>query len=137
MTVPPPKVLAMVVCDQVHEDPSTGKDTILGTFDRVASPSFPYTHPAVTSFMQVTNGRGDVEMLLRLVDADEAREPLFEVSEVVKFGDPTMVGTMIVSMRNVVFPEPGMYRLQLLGGGELIVERSILASQTQVPEPTD
>ena len=58
MTVPPPKVLAMVVCDQVHEDPSTGKYTILGTFDRVASPSFPYTQSAVTSFMQVTNGRG-------------------------------------------------------------------------------
>ena len=69
MTVPPPRVLAMVVCDQVHEDPSTGKYTILGTFDRVASPSFPYTHPAVTSFMQVTNGRGEVE--IRVKDAEE------------------------------------------------------------------
>ena len=35
MTVPPPKVLAMVVCDQVHEDPSTGKYTILGRTARV------------------------------------------------------------------------------------------------------
>ena len=36
-------------------------------------------------------------MQLRLVDVDEAREPLFEVSEVVKFGDPTMVGTVVPS----------------------------------------
>jgi hypothetical protein len=38
----------------------------------------------------------------------------------VKLGDPTMVGTMIVSMRDVEFPEPGMLsggaQMQPLGG---------------------
>ena len=52
----------------------------------------------------------------------------------VKFGDPTTVGAMIVSMRDVVFPEPGMYRLQLLGDGELLVERIILAAEIRVAE---
>ena len=46
----------------------------------------------------------------------------------VTLGDPTMVGTTIVHMRDVVLPASGMYRLLLLGDGELIMERSILVA---------
>lgn len=41
------------------------------------------------------------------------------------FVDPVMILEVTPYLKDVVFPEPGEYRLQLLTGGDLIIERRI------------
>lgn len=69
----PPYALALVVCDAIWRDPSTGKRTILGCFSAILADEFPATHPGMAVYAAITDGHGTVPIALRLVDADEAQ----------------------------------------------------------------
>ena len=66
----------MVLCDAVHPDPATGKFTILGTFTNFASPSFPAAIQFCVYFA-VTDGIGDVDLTLQLVDSQSYNRKLW------------------------------------------------------------
>jgi hypothetical protein len=62
---------------------------------------------------------------MQLVDADEIRDPVFKTEWVVTFSDPIDVEEIAFRKTNVVFPEPGEYRLQLFGKGQFLRERRL------------
>ena len=132
--VPPPYALALVVCDMIWRDPGTGKMTILGCFSTIGAIKFPATHPAMSVYAAATDGRGTVPIVLRLVDVDEEREPVFELMTDAVFPDPRAVIEMAFITSNIVFPEPGEYRLQLLAGADPMMERRIVALQVGAEE---
>lgn len=123
---PPPQVLALNVCDLLWTDPWNGKKTMLGMFSVVQARQFPAVHPTITFHAALTNGRGKVSLKLRLVDTDEVRPAMIEFEAPVEFPDPRAVIDFVSSAVNVVFPEPGEYRVQLFANGELLSERRIV-----------
>ena len=127
--VPPPVALAMIVCDAIWIDPSHKKPTILGVFSELGAPTFPAAHPLLSVFIDLTDGKGLVRLKLQLVDVDEKNEPLFQIESDLEFPDPIAILNIQFGMGNVVFPEPGEYRLQLLGNQHLIIERRVLVRQ--------
>lgn len=131
--VPAPYPLAMVVCDAIHADPGTGKMTILGTFSAIFAPSFPAVHPQISVYLSVTDGRGTVPLNLRLVDANEEREPVFSVEAPIPFADPLSVVELRFLFQGVVFPEPGEYRIQVFAGAEHLIERRLAVIPTPRP----
>jgi hypothetical protein len=82
--------LAMVVCDFVWRDPGTGKPVLLRTFSSIAASAFPCSHPVMAVFVAVTDGRRKTPIRLRLVDADDDKEPLLEGEVDVEWSDPRM-----------------------------------------------
>jgi hypothetical protein len=62
--------LAVVLCGQAWQDPSTGKWFILGTFTRLSARSFPATVPSIVVYTALTGGQGEVALRLVLRDAD-------------------------------------------------------------------
>jgi len=66
-----PYVLAMLICDAIWKDPSTGKSFLLGTFSSIAATVFPVVHPVMGIYIVLTDGRGKVPIKLQLVSADE------------------------------------------------------------------
>ena len=133
--VPPPYPIAMVVCDSIHRDPGTGKAFILGCFSVIHAKQFPATHQKMGLYVSITNGRGDVPVRVALVDADEEREPILSLEQVVEFDDPRLVAELTFEMHGVTFPEPGEYRFQLFALDEFIMEQRILVHE--LPEDTD
>lgn len=121
----PPDVVAMIVADAVLRDVATGKYTIQGTYLVLGAPSFPYTHPSVVVYAALTEGYGATTVKLRLVDVDEVHPPPFELDTIVDFPDPLAIAEVVFAKANVVFPEPGEYRFQLFGAGELLRERRL------------
>jgi hypothetical protein len=120
-----PDVLAMVLADAVLRDLVTGKAFIQGTYSAIKAAEFPLTYPAIVVYAAITNGHGQTEMELRLVDVDEERPPVFRTTLVMNFTDPLVVAEAVFAKAPVIFPGPGDYRLQLFGAGQPLRERRL------------
>jgi len=132
-----PDVLAMILAEVVHPDSATGKFSILGTYNAIGAASFPHRHPYLAVYLALTDGRGETPMTMRLIDADEEREPVFESETTLNFDDPTEVIELTFFQDNIVFPQPGEYRLQLFGAGEFLRERRLFVVPMQHPGDAD
>ncbi len=124
---PPPEVLALVIADHVHRDDSTGKFFILGTRSSIGAAVFPFNCPSLAVYAGMIDGRGETPVRLRLIDVDEAREPVLEFETTVNFLDPTEEVEVVFRLVDLSFPEPGDYRLQLYGAGQFLRERRFLS----------
>jgi hypothetical protein len=123
-----PEVLSLLLVVGVHRDGATGKYYLLGTYSTIRAPAFPLQCPAFHVYGELTGGRGQTQVRVRLVDVDEAREPVFEMATVVDFPDPLAVREIAPVCHNVVFPEPGEYRLQVFGAGQFLRERRLFVA---------
>ncbi|HOW73214.1 MAG TPA: hypothetical protein PKY77_21665 [Phycisphaerae bacterium] len=122
---PAPMVLAMIICDAIHQDPATKKSTILGTFSTINARQFPAIHRQLAVHIAMSNGHGKTRIRLTLVGPDESQPPLFSREGVIEFSDPRMVAEINFALVNITFPTPGEYRLQILGNDELLMERRL------------
>jgi hypothetical protein len=119
---PAPDVLALIVCDQIITDRMTGKQSLIGMYSRVHTPDFPASHPHLSVFVALTEGYGETELRIRIVDSNDARPPIVEGRGKVRFKDPRAIAHLALQFHGLVFPEPGEYRVQLYSGNELLRE---------------
>jgi len=137
---PEPVVLAMIVCDAIHQDPATKKCTLLGTFSTISGRRFPVAHPQLAVHVALTDGRGKVKIRLTLVGTDEAQQPLFSGEGMIEFADPRVVAELNFRLVNVTFPAPGEYRFQVFANDALLRERRLQvfpARQAKPPKPPE
>ena len=123
--LPPPVCLAMVLCDHVWTDPSTGKKTLIGTFSTLNASSLPVTNPELEVYACLTEGHGKNSIRLRISDVDDVWPPVFEAREEIGFPHPQAIHEVVFSIRNLVFQHPGDYRVQLFVKDEFIIERRL------------
>jgi hypothetical protein len=121
----PPDVLAMVLADTVLRDAATGKCFIQGTYAAIFAPHFPWQHPVIVVYFAITNGHGKTPIKLRIVDVDEAHDPISEQDAMIDFPDPFTVAEGVFVIPGPIFPEPGEYRLQLSCAGTPLRERRL------------
>jgi hypothetical protein len=134
---PVPVVLAMVLCDAIHQDPATKKCTLLGTFSTISSRNYPVTHPRMGVHLALTNGHGKTTIRLSLVGLDETAPALFNNQGTIDFRDPRAVVELNFGLGNLNFPTPGEYRVQVYGNEQLLAERRLyLMHIQQGPPPT-
>lgn len=98
----------------VYRDEISGKVSVLGMSSVIGATEFPWTHPGIVVYAALSDGR-ETAVQVRLIDADESREPVWETETVVDFPDPITELELVVFLDEVVFQEPGDYRLQLYG----------------------
>lgn len=129
---PLPFALAIVICDAIWQDSASGKRFLLGMFSSIASRTFPATHPLMAVYAAFTGGHGTVQIKVRIVDAAEEHEPLFEQMADIPFPSPLAIVEWDLHIPGLVFPQQGEYRVQFLAGNEPLIERRLLL--IQVPE---
>jgi len=134
---PLPDVLAVLVCDQIITDRLTGKQSLIGMFSRIHARGFPAAHPQLCVFVALTEGYGDVELTIRIVDADDARPPIVEGRGRVRFNNPRTIANLALQFHGLTFPRPGAYRVQLFSGGELLREARLDLVELQFPPPPE
>ncbi len=130
---PAPDVLSMLVCDQIITDRLTGKQSLIGMFSKIHARGFPTAHPQLCVFVALTEGYGDTELMIRIVDANDARPPIVEGKGKVKFKNPRAIANLALQFHGLTFPEPGGYRAQLYSGGELLREARLELIQLRPP----
>ncbi|MFO0966583.1 MAG: hypothetical protein U0793_13500 [Gemmataceae bacterium] len=129
----PPEVLALVLADYVHRDDNAGKFFIMGTRASIGATSFPFNCPSLGVYVSMIDGRDETLLRLRLVDVDEAREPVLDFETTVRFLDPLEELEAAFRLVDLVFPEPGDYRLQLFAAGQFLRERRFLVIPLENP----
>lgn len=125
-SVPPPFPLAMVICDNIHRDPGSGKLFILGCFSIIGTETVPATHPLMGLYIELTNGRGNVKFKVQLVDAEEVWPPIWTSEAEINFDGPRAVAQLAFMAHNVSFERAGEYRFQLFACDEFLMERRVL-----------
>jgi hypothetical protein len=125
-----PYCLAMILCDNVHVDSATGKQTILGTFSAVGAKKFPANF-ALTVYFAITDAaEGETELTFRIVDSrhgfDDGSAPVFEHKFPIQSPSPLAV----IEGRFggiAVLPQPGVYHCELLTGENVLMSRRLVA----------
>jgi hypothetical protein len=125
-----PYCLAMILCDNVHIDSTTGKQTILGTFSTVGAREFP-TKVSFAVYYAITDAEGSVDLVFRMVDSrhgfDEESAPVFELAFTIQTPSPLAVLEGRIYVANAVLPEAGVYHCELLAGENVLMSRRLLA----------
>ncbi|MCK5804678.1 MAG: hypothetical protein KAI66_17705 [Lentisphaeria bacterium] len=122
-----PMGLALVVCDTIIEDKTTGKKTLVGLFDRVQTLKLPCAHPAMSILVTLTGGRGDypAEVICRHTETDEVT---FSAKGKVTLRDPRQVVDLVFRLNGVRFKHAGMHWVQFLADDMPIMMRPLFIS---------
>jgi hypothetical protein len=119
---PAPDVLSMIVCDQIITDRLTGKQSLIGMFSRIHARGFPASHPQLCVYVALTEGNGETEFMIRIVDSNDERPPIVEGKGKVRFQNPRAIANLALQFHGLTFPAPGEYRVQLYCSAELLRE---------------
>jgi len=137
MTNQPPFILSLHICDQVIRDQLTGKVSIIGCFENIPAHKFPAMHPLMAAVAELTDARSSFPVTLLLVHDDESLPPLAKAELEIESSDPLAVHTIMIQIPQVVFPEPGTYRVQLFSSSTFLLERRLNLFLIQPPEATN
>ena len=124
-----PYCLTMVLCDNVHRDPITGKFTILGTFHGIKLRSFP-TEVRVVVYFALTDMLGTHQVRLQVVNAsahldDDDEETLFTSTSEIACDDPLKIHDAVVVFKTK-FQKPGIYYVELYAGHSPVMSRRLV-----------
>ncbi|OXU14190.1 DUF6941 family protein [Sedimentisphaera salicampi] len=137
MSEVPPVMLSAITCDRVIFDRISGMPSIINIVQIVNSVNFPLRHSELVFFCELTNGHGQTEIEIVLVDLEEDDKILFNQKKTVEFRDVRHILTLALKMQGVVFPEPGEYRFQIYANGTMLGERRIVCRKVEKPPQKD
>jgi hypothetical protein len=120
----------MIICDMVIDDRISGKKSLVGLFDAIATTALPCTVNELHVFLALTEGYGSRKARLRCIKASTDDE-LFSMEQDVRFPDPLTVVEINCDFRGCEFPEAGEYRFQLYVDDTLLCERKFHVSQVE------
>lgn len=144
----PPFCLALVLCDAVHRDPSTGKFTLLGLYENIFATQFP-TSQWITLYFAVTDGLGPVRLAIRIVDAKsfpsgpppreiDVTKPPEDGSISLCVADADFSSPLVVNEQAVTFLLPiekeGVYLCELWADSELLMTRRVSVRAIPLPQ---
>jgi len=130
---PAPVGIAIVICDQIIEDKLTGKKSLIGIFNQIATQNFPCRHPQACVFVSLTEGRGQCTAKLRIVH-DESEHVVAEVNGNIQFPDVHLVVELNFNLVGLVFPEPGVYAIEFYCDDALVLERRFNVMHMKPPQ---
>jgi hypothetical protein len=127
-----PSGLAIVVCDQIIEDKATSKKSLIGIFNNIASGTFPCRHPQLSVFVSLTEGRGNYDARLRIIN-EETTTAVTEVNGQIQLPEVATVAELAFNFIGLEFPAPGLYSIEFYCDDSLILERRFHVTQAKPP----
>ena len=119
---PVPKIVAFIVCDEIHRDPATNKAYLLGIFNQVMVREFPGKHEHMHVYVSLVNGHGKARAALSL-RCDEGTREVFRAQGEIEFPNPLAVVEMDFEIRRLLLPKAGEYQLELTCNDEIVAIR--------------
>jgi hypothetical protein len=113
--------IAMIICDQILEDKSSGKRSLIGLFSTVQCGSFPATLQKLCVFVTVTQLCGNVSLILKCSN-ETCEDPIVAVPGNINSSDPNAILELGFEFDKFSFPRPGIYTFELLWEQELILQ---------------
>jgi hypothetical protein len=122
-----PRVHAMVLCDEIRRgsgDPNTFD--LLGVRTQIEAPDFPYKHPLLRVYMQVSGRQGSARCHLAVQQADTDTPLYGSGDKEIALQGPLSIVSVVWRIKDCVFPRPGLYYVQAYFGTKLLNERLLI-----------
>ena len=123
-----PSSISLMLCDQVVYEHGTQKPYLLGVFTGVAADQFPTASQRFDIFAALTDGLGDVKMILRVVHLDTNQE-IYTQEMTITFPDPLQVVNLRFRVRQLIYEAAGTYLFALTADDEEIAARRVRVHQ--------
>ena len=114
-----PVPVAFLVCDQVSQDSATGKKTIVGVFNNIASTLFPAQHSQLSLYIKLIDCEGFYQSKIDFVRVS-TQEKLLEAVGTVSSNDRHEYSEIVVPFPRVPLPAPGEYEFRFWMNGKFI-----------------
>src|SRR5690242_5168770 len=123
-----PVVRYMLLCDDWRIDAANNRRiTIIGLISNIHAlddPPFPLLHREMCVFLALTNGHGQGEGNIVCVFESSGNEIFATSSRPIAFGpDPLEVLGVVFRVRDISFPQAGLYSVQFWYEDQLVEER--------------
>lgn len=122
-----PVVKTVYVCDDVLQDPANGKTHLLGLFNAVRPPhDYPFRLGRLCVFAEFLDGVGSVWVRVEVVRLVNDGELVFRTRDhCLRFPGRGTTVSACFRIHDCVFPEPGVYLVELYCGDQFIDDRVI------------
>jgi hypothetical protein len=112
-----PDLQFSVLCDDVRRE-DNGKLMLIGLFEVIGGPEYPLMYPSMAVINRWCNGLGEFKQRVRLVDS-ENRVVVETGDSPLHLQDLRTSVTAVSLLRNILFPKPGHYAVEILLDGDL------------------
>ena len=110
-----PRVHVLVLCDDIEPSPmEDGVFNLRGVRTRLAAPSFPYQHPQLAVYLQMTGHEGTARGRIAVVNARTDEVVFDKGPHEVEFHGPLHFVPVSLWITDCTFPEEGIYYVQVL-----------------------
>jgi hypothetical protein len=132
---PTPAVKAVLICDQIIHEHGTNKKSLIGIFQDIHLPQFPFRYPSIAVYVNLTDAHGKYVLELRLVSASDGAEIGRAHTSAVEIDSPLRTCEFALQIHNLVFQRPGMYEFQVYANGEMLAAKAFHVKQAQLRAP--
>ncbi len=120
-----PQLISALTCDQVITDQS-GKNTLIGLFSNIYADNFPARHSKMTLFCAwLNNGRMGTNTL-KVIFIDPSGKEVLNIKPSIEFKDKKVITYAILNFEGIVFPQKGVYKIEVYLEGDKEVEIPII-----------
>lgn len=125
-----PRVQAMIICDAVIEsEEEVDVYNLSGVRSVMDAPILPALRPRMCVFLQMSGHRGEARCRVG-VRSSKTDAIIYQTkAKLITFEEPTIVMPVVFRLRNCVFPEAGLYYVDVLHDEKLIGERRLQVRQ--------
>ena len=107
-----PVPIAFLVCDQVSQDATTGKPTIVGVFNNIGSQQYPAQHSQLTLYIKMIDCEGQYQSRIEFFRVS-TQEKLLEATGTVSSQNRHAYTEIVVPIVNLPLPAAGEYEFRL------------------------
>lgn len=127
-----PDLQFSVLCDDVRRE-DNGKFILIGLFEAIALPQFPFTYPVLCVVNRWCNGEGRFLQRVRIVGAQN--ENLVETGDAPVELPATLANVTSVSVfRNIQVKAPGRYWVEVLLDGDIKARFPLMVVKMEAPQ---
>ena len=123
-----PFLLAILVCDASTVEPSSGKKTLVGIFDRVLADNFP-TNRQCALYFKITDAQGKYIFKIEYAQVNTGTKLAEATSNVVSIKDRLKAADFILGFPPLSVPAPGQYEFRLYANNMYLGRATITAEK--------
>jgi len=127
-----PDLQSTLLCDDVRQE-RTGKFILIGLFDSLGSPQFPFRHPRMFLVTRWCSGEGEFEQHTRILRPDMGTLVAEGRKIPVKLSNTEATATNVELFLNLEFHEPGTHWVEILLDGDLKIRFPLRVGQVKPP----
>lgn len=128
-----PDLQSTLLCDDVRQE-RTGKFILIGLFDSLGSPQFPFRHPRMFLVTRWCSGEGEFEQHTKILRPDMSSLVAEGRKIPVKLANAEATATNVELFLNLEFHEPGTHWVEILLDGDLKIRFPLRVGKVNPPQ---